>query len=110
MILFKDKILMIETADLRPLAEHLYDLLQARQFSVKPTPDLTYLSPAKIAKIIGYSEEKIRKAIRAGKYGRVDDQQARPRLYATVTEAREYHFGQGPNTRKPPGGRKGPYQ
>ena len=108
---FKDKLVLVEGADLLPLAEHLLDLMQARQFSVTPPVDVAYLSPAALHKAIGCSEEKIRKAIRAGKYGVIDANPARPRLYATVTEARAYHFGgRAGNTRKLPGGRKDPYQ
>lgn len=110
MIQFKDKLLLVEGADLLLIAEHLLDLMQARQFSLKPVPDVNFMSPAAIHKIIGCSEEKIRKAIRAGKYGVIDSNQIRPRLYATVTDARAYHFGQTANTRKLPGGRKDPYQ
>lgn len=89
---FRNKIIMMEAEDLPKFAEHIVDLLEARQFSLKPKPDLQFLSPAKLAKIIGYSQGKIRKAIQAGKYGKIDRSSAIPRLYATVTQARAYHF------------------
>ena len=110
MIDIRDKLLLIEERDLPQLAEHLFDLLTARQFSTTPPLDLKYLTPAKLAKVIGYSEDKIRKAIQAGKYGKVDTSSARPRLYATVTESRNYHFAESNTTRNVTGQKKDLYR
>jgi hypothetical protein len=104
-----EKIVLLAGEDLRILAEHMVDVMQEREFSVKPKPDVKFMNPAKLAKEIGCGKGRIAQAIRSGKYGRVDNGPVRPRLYATVTEAREYHFGKTDASRRITGERKNLY-
>ena len=60
------------------------------------TRDNLMLTPSKLAKEIGISETQIRQAMSRGKYGRDVGEGARSVYRATVSEARQYHFEDGP--------------
>lgn len=86
---FSDKIIMIQAEDLPALAAHLVDLMQKNPNLIK---DEQYLKPVHLSKEINIGQDRIKTAIRKGYYGRVLKGEVNDRYYATVTEARAYHF------------------
>ncbi|MDB5243054.1 MAG: hypothetical protein JWP57_3679, partial [Spirosoma sp.] len=90
-VINNNSVFVITGTDLMEFARHCIEEYRAGE--VKPPQDTEYLTPPQLAKAIGRSQEKIRAAILAGHYGTIDRSAVRPRMYATVTEARAYHFG-----------------
>ncbi len=75
--------------ELRSVARFLAEELRTE---LTKTPDAVRLKVPALAKEIGVGRARIRDAIRAGHYGTIFNGNGRDLFYATLEEARAYHF------------------